>query len=110
MDTDDLTPMAHEIIDLAYGEEDALRSEIGASAINYKSEEEFLKGTLNYVEEIIEDPEEYLDSWNLLDLIDVSEFEQRLQKVKKQILETQSTPIRDRGKPPFQDNFAGCVP
>ena len=103
MDTDDLTPMAYEILDLAYGEEDALRSEIGASARGFKNEDAFLKGTLDYIEEIIEDPDDYLDFWNLLDVIDVNEFNQRLQNVKENILKTQSTPLEDRGNPPFQD-------
>ena len=103
MDTDDLTPMAYEIIILAQGEQDALQSEIGASASDYKNEEDFLSGTLNDIEEIIEDPEEYLDFWNLLDVIDLNEFNQRLQNVKMHILKTQSTSIEDRGKPLFQD-------
>jgi hypothetical protein len=42
MDTDDLTPMAYETITRAEEVLDVLRSEIGASASDTKSEDDFL--------------------------------------------------------------------
>ncbi len=102
MDTDDLTPMANETLNLAYEAIDVLRSEIGASAIQYETEEEFLKGSLEHVEYILSDPKEYLYSWNYLDKVNIKEFIEGVKKVQEHIQETLNTPISERGKPPFE--------
>ena len=102
MDTDDLTPMANETLNLAYSALDVLRSEIGASAIQYETEEEFLKGSLEYVEYILSDPKEYLYSWNYLDKVNIKEFIEGVKRVREHIQETLNTPISERGKPPFE--------
>ena len=66
MDTDDLTEMAYETLTQAHAVCDVLRAGIGASATSFKTEDEFLRGTLEFLDGILADPEEYLESWNLL--------------------------------------------
>jgi hypothetical protein len=67
MDTDELTEMAYDTILLAHEALDVLSLEIGASAKDYLTEDEFLRGTLIILKDILADPESYLDSWNYLD-------------------------------------------
>ena len=103
MDTDYLTPMAYEVLSIAHGPHTWLTSEIGADAMNFKDEEEFLIGTLENIEEILDDPEEYLDWCDLLEVVDIKEFTERLIKIKRHIIKTQKTPIENRGKPDYED-------
>jgi hypothetical protein len=49
--------------------------------------------------EIEEDPEDYLDWWNLLDQTDIKTFKKKIQALKKHIQQTIQTPLKDRGKP-----------
>jgi len=102
MDTDYLTPMAYDIIAKADEILDVLQTEIGASCAKYDTEESFLKGSLEYLNRKIEDPESYLDFWNYLDEIDVDEFKDKLKDLKKIIIETINIPLIERGEPPFK--------
>jgi hypothetical protein len=102
MDTDDLTPMAYSIISKADEILDVLRSEIGASCEKYETEEEFLRGTLQFVNRKIKNPDTYLDFWNFLDEIDIDEFKANLKALRKTIIQILDTPILHRGEPPFK--------
>ena len=102
MDTDDLTEMAYETLAQAYAVCDVLRVEIGASAASCKTEEEFLRGTLEFLDAILEDPEEYLESWNLLAETNAQSFVRGIGVVRHHVSATLNTPIGQRGKPPFE--------
>ncbi|CAN5496114.1 hypothetical protein BH23VER1_BH23VER1_04600 [soil metagenome] len=52
MDTDELTPMAYATLSLGYDACEPLRAEIGAAAAGFKSEDEFLHGVSQFVEDI----------------------------------------------------------
>ena len=101
MDTDDLTPMAYEIIVRANRILDVLRTQIGASAARYNTEDAFLQGNLQWIEQKISDPESYLEFWNCIDEIDVDEFKKDLEGLKQYIIEVIQTPLSERGTPPF---------
>lgn len=101
MDTDDLTPMAYELLDKSYLVHDALKSVIGASAMCYTDEEGFLRGTLQNLDLMIDEPRAYLDFWNLHDVYTGKEFGRRLNVLREHILATLATPLSERGKPPF---------
>lgn len=101
MDTDDLTPMAYEVIVRANRILDVLKTQIGASAAGYKTEDAFLEGTLQWIDRKISDPESYLDFWNYLDEIDIVEFKADLERLKEYIMEVIQTPLSERGTPPF---------
>lgn len=102
MDTDDLTPMAHETLSLAYEACEPMRAEIGASARNFRHEDAFLRGVATFVQEIVDDPEGYLDSWTLLGEVETSAFLAKVQRVQAHIERTLNTPRSERGKPPFE--------
>ena len=102
MDTDYLTPKAYEIIIKANTILDVLKTEIGASCERYETEDSFLKGTLQFIDKKIRNPESYLDFWNYLDEIDVKRFKKELEELKKFIVKVIETPLSERGEPPFK--------
>jgi len=65
MDTDDLTEMAWGIIVSASQVSDTLKAELGAMASRFKTEDKWLQGVRAHLVEIFEDPDEYVDSWDL---------------------------------------------
>ena len=102
MDTDYLTPMAYEIIVKANTVLDVLKTEIGASCTRYETEDSFLKGTLQFIDRKIKDPESYLDFWNYHDEIDIIQFIDDLEDLKKITISVIDTPLSERGEPPFK--------
>jgi hypothetical protein len=97
MDTDDLRHMAYDSIRYANDAVDFLKAELGAACSEYKTEDDYLEAILKRVEEIEEDPEDYLDSWNILEQIDIRDFKRKIRKLKKHIEKTIKTPIEKRG-------------
>jgi len=65
MDTDDLTEMAWDLIFRAASVSDTLKAELFAIASRFKTEDEWLRGVQAHLEEITEDPAEYVDYWDL---------------------------------------------
>ena len=102
MDTDDLTPMAYTTLSLGYQACEPLRAEIGVAAGQFKMEDEFLHGVSEFMKDILRDPADYLDSWNLLGEVDAALFAQRVRLVEEHIAITLKTPYGERGMPPFQ--------
>ena len=70
---------------------------MGVRSKDYKDEKAYLHGILKFVREIKTDPEAYLDSWNLLDDIDLDTFVKGIEGLEKHILKTIETPLRQRG-------------
>ena len=101
MDTDCLTPMAYETITLACQVLDVLRSEIGAAASGCNTEEEFLQGAKNHLQDILSAPRDYLGFWNYLETVDINRFKSGIRGVMAQVEKTVSTPYQDRGEPEF---------
>ena len=96
MDTDDLTPVGYDCIRLAEDATDVLESELGAACSLYRDEDAYLRGILADVKEIEEDPEGYLDWWNLLEQIDIDVFRQKIRVLREHIEKAIATPIADR--------------
>ena len=94
--------MAYDCIRIADEATDVLKSEIGAACSQYKSEDAYLHGILSDVKEIEEDPEEYLDWWNLLEQMDVKVFKRNICVLCQHIEKTIQTPIAKRGEPEFK--------
>ncbi len=65
MDTDDLTEMAWDVTVHAARFSDTLKAELGAMARRFKSEDEWLRGVRAHLEEITENPADYVGYWNL---------------------------------------------
>lgn len=80
---------------------DVLRAESGAFAASFKTEDEFLCGTLEFLDAILADPEEYLESWNLFGGTNAQSFVRGIRVVRDHVSSTLNTPAEQRGKPPF---------
>ncbi len=106
MDTDELTLRAYKCILFAGKASDVLKTELGAAARHYNTEDEYLNGILEYVKEIEDEPEGYLDEWNLLEEIDPGKFKTALRKLRKYIEKTIETPYGERGN--LKDRESGC--
>ncbi len=101
MDTDELTEMAYDTISLAHEVLDVLRLEIGASARDYLTEDEFLIGTLIKLKDILADSESYLDSWNCLDTVNPKRFVKGVEILMNHVEKTLNAPLHERGKTAF---------
>ena len=102
MDTDSLTPMAYDCIRLADAATDVLKFELGAACSQYRDEDDYLRGILEDVKDIEEDPDEYLDQWNVLQQCDVDAFVQSIRTLREHIEKTIDTPILKRGEPTWK--------
>lgn len=98
MDTDDLTELAYAVLPCAHEVLDVLRVEIGASAMQYSSEDDMLRGTLKRLKGILNDPDSYLDSWNYLDTVDPKQFAEGVRGLIDHVEKTLNTPQQQRGK------------
>jgi hypothetical protein len=65
MDTDDFSELSRGIIVRAAQISDTLKAELGALSGRYKNEDDWLRGVKKHLQRIIEDPDEYVDFWNL---------------------------------------------
>ncbi len=98
MDTDNLTQMAYDCIIIANKATDVLKTELGAACSKFKNEDEYLKWVSQKTREIIKNPEGYLDSWTLLDEIDLKNFNIRLIELKGHVQKTIQTPYKERNE------------
>jgi hypothetical protein len=97
MDTDELTSMAYQTITLAYDVSENLRAELGASASAFSCEDDFLEGTVAFLDEILSDPREYLDTWNALGDTDVQKFSDGVRRLRDHVVRTLKTARSKRG-------------
>ena len=100
MDTDDLTEMAYQTIVLANLSSEYLKTEVGALSYKYKTEDDYLKGVLGFVQKIKNSPENYLESWNILEETDIEKFIKSIGLLENHIKQVLSTPAGQRGDPP----------
>jgi hypothetical protein len=96
VDTDDLTPMAYEAIVMAEEVLDVLKAEIGASAPDKKSEDDFLRGVRTHLRRVLRSPREYLDDWNYLDSVDIRSFRRGVKGILAHVEGTLATPYEER--------------
>jgi hypothetical protein len=97
MDTDELTAMAYQTITLAYDASEILRAELGASASVFSCEDDFLEGTIGYLDEVLSNPRDYLDTLNALNDTDVLKFSDGVRRLRDHVVGTLKTPHSERG-------------
>ena len=97
MDTDDLSEEAYLIIITARTINEFLCVQLGALSNEYKDEEGYLKGALQFIRQIRKDPEWFQDMWLLEEPINPGE----LLQVEEQIKKVQSIPYERRQLPEY---------
>jgi len=90
--------MAYETITLAGDVLDVLRSEIGASATGKATEDDFLRVVRGHLRAILRSARGYLDDWNYLDTVNLSDFRRGVQKLLTHVETTLGTSAAQRGK------------
>ena len=85
MDTDYLSHQAYGIIQYAAGFDDTLKSILGSSCSECKNEDEYLKNVLEIIEEIEEEPSEYLEEWCLADQFTAVQYRKYLGNLKIEV-------------------------
>jgi hypothetical protein len=98
MDTDFLTRDAYQVLILQSRAVSAfLRADIGAAARRYPNEESYLIAMHQFVSTVADDPEGYLDGWNLLDEINPAKFGPQVARLAEGIMTVIRTPMENRG-------------
>ncbi|MFW2368664.1 MAG: hypothetical protein ACN4GW_19785 [Desulforhopalus sp.] len=98
MDTDDFSDMAWAIIVQAAEVSDTLKTELGAMSSRCDTEDEWLQTVLDYLQEIIEDPESYAESWDLEEYEGVTTaiMNELAGKLHQQVKTVRATPLSKR--------------
>ena len=90
-----------DCIVIANDASDILKTDIGAAWSRFEDENEYLEGILNFVGEIEKNPEDYLESWSLLEELDVLIFKAGVMRLREHIEKTIETPFIKRGEVPI---------
>lgn len=96
MDTDDLSDMAYKCIIYADEATDVLKTELGAECGKYSNEDDYLHSIKSYVNSIKDNPDEYLDNWNLIEEADMNHFIASIDKLLKHIESTLESSVIER--------------
>ena len=102
MDTDNLTEMAYRTIVLAEEFCDYLKCDIGVRAQESSTEDKYLRDILAFLNEVVLEPEEYLESWSLGEELEATCFRRRVEAVIDHVTRTLATPIEQRGPSSFE--------
>ena len=97
MDTDDLSEEAYEVLTIARTINEFLWVELGSLSSEYEDEEVYLKGMLQFIQKIKDDPEGFQDMWLLEEPINP----RCLLNLKEQIKKVQSIPYQQRQIPEY---------
>ena len=97
MDTDDLSEEAYAVLTIAHGINEYLWVELGALSSKYNDEEAYLKGMLQFIQELKDDPESFQDMWLMGEPINP----RYLLKLEEKIRKVQSIPYQQRQLPEY---------
>ena len=101
MDTDYLTPAAHDMLSMAHDVFEPMRAEVALSGQDCRTEDEFLFRVIEFLDDVLADPSGYLDYWNALDDVDTEKFTAGVTALVAYVRRTMETPYNDRGTPDF---------
>ena len=101
MDTDELTAMAYQMIQIAEGISEYLSCDIGVRSREYDSEDDYLAEISAFLQRIVHNPERYLQSWNL-DEINPEHFKLAVLRLADHVSKTLAIPIKERGPTGFE--------
>ncbi len=87
MDTDDLSEKAYSIIVHAARVCETLKAELGALSFECENEDTWIRGVQNFLRKVVEDPDEYVEYWNLEEEegIDASQIKKLALNLSRQV-------------------------
>lgn len=98
MDTDDFSTMAWDIIAQAERVSDTLKVELGSLSRNYNNEGDWLRGIRERLQEIVADPDDYVEFWSLEEFegVTAATIKKMVAKLCRQVDEVLATPLSER--------------
>lgn len=98
MDTDDLEDMAYRCLIVSSGRKcrDPMLL-VGVSSRGYSTEDNYLRGVLGLLEEILEDPDDFLEENCFEEAVDSPSLVASLDNLAEDVHRVLLTPIEDRG-------------
>jgi len=99
MYTDDFSEMAREVIVWAAQVSDSLKAELGAMSMEHATEDDWLRGAWEYLQEIAEAPEEFVEFWNLEEeeRVTATMISELAVDLASQVEKVLATPMAERG-------------
>ncbi len=99
MDTDDLSQQAYAVLSAAARDCDTLKSELGAMASRFLTEDAWLNGVRKHLNSILRKPAAYVDYWGLEkeDGISPKAISKLAGDLVKQVDEVLAMPLEQRG-------------
>lgn len=99
MDTDDFSEMAWEIIVQAAQVSDTLKTELGAMSMEHATEDDWLRGAWQYLQEVAEAPEEFVEFWTLEEEegVTATMISELAMDLASQVEKVLATPMAERG-------------
>jgi hypothetical protein len=99
METDDFSEMAREVIVRAAQVSDSLKAELGAMSMEHATEDDWLRGAWEYLQEIAEAPEEFVEFWNLEEeeRVTATMISELAVDLASQVEKVLATPMAERG-------------
>ncbi len=97
MDTNDLTEKSYEILKLSEHIDHIITVHIGAMCSRYNDEDAFLCHALKLIQEIIDDPDEFIEDWGIEEIIEPEAFRSGLYSLKSYIQSVMAIPYKERG-------------
>jgi hypothetical protein len=95
---DELSPLAHQVIEKAGVISDPLKVDLENMMIECNSENHFLNSMLDYVEIIQDDPLEYLNNTDYNNSTDLSSFKKSIDDLHNFIIKVISVPLNSRNQ------------
>ena len=97
MDTNDLTEKAYEILKISEDIDHIITVHIGAMCSRFDQENDFLIGVKKYIQEIVDNPEDFIEEWGIEEEINPNSLTSSMQKLKSYVGEIMDIPLENRG-------------
>ena len=97
MDTNDLTEKAYKILHISESINHIITVELGCLCGNFVDENSYLNEVMEFISYIKEDPEEYIDDWDLWDEITPKKLLESVLRLENYVKTVIDTPIKKRG-------------
>jgi hypothetical protein len=97
MDTNDLTVKAYEVLEFSEEVHHLITVHIGAMCSRFSDENKFLEAVNKLINSIKDNPEDFIDNWDLADEVKVASFHTGLSELQNHIAKIIEIPMENRG-------------
>ena len=105
MDTNDLTVKAYEVLNISEETNHLITVHIGAMCSRFSNENDFLEAVSELINSIKDNPEDFIDNWDLADEVNIASLHTGLSKLQNYVFKIIQTPFENRGSTIEQIDF-----